>query len=160
VVNPGYSGGDAFGAEAIQTLLKRAEDDRSRLVVVLAGYPAEMERFLASNAGLSSRFNVRVRFPSYTADELTEIAEAVAARTGDAFDDTAREDLRSIFAHVCEAGWIDELGNGRFARSLFEKACSHRDLRVSQELGEAATAAELTVLTSVDVRKAYAEATQ
>jgi SpoVK/Ycf46/Vps4 family AAA+-type ATPase len=160
LVNPGYSGGDAFGAEAIQTLLKRAEDDRSRLVVVLAGYPAEMERFLASNAGLSSRFNVRVRFPSYTADELTEIAEAVAARTGDAFDDTAREDLRSIFAHVCEAGWIDELGNGRFARSLFEKACSHRDLRVSQELGEAATAAELTVLTSVDVRKAYAEATQ
>ncbi|MFD6949962.1 ATPase [Nocardiopsis sp. TSRI0078] len=160
LVNPGYSGGDAFGAEAIQTLLKRAEDDRSRLVVVLAGYPAEMERFLASNAGLSSRFNVRVRFPSYTPGELTEIAEAVAARTGDAFDDTAREDLRSIFAHVCEAGWIDELGNGRFARSLFEKACSHRDLRVSQEVGEAATAAELTVVTSADVRRAYAEATQ
>jgi len=160
LVNPGYSGGDAFGAEAIQTLLKRAEDDRSRLVVVLAGYPAEMERFLASNAGLSSRFNVRVRFPSYSADELTEIAEAVAARTGDAFDDTAREDLRSIFGHVCEAGYIDELGNGRFARSLFEKACSHRDLRVSQEMGETATAVELTVVTSVDVRKAYAEATQ
>ncbi|WP_150242839.1 AAA family ATPase [Nocardiopsis quinghaiensis] len=160
LVNPGYSGGDAFGAEAIQTLLKRAEDDRSRLVVVLAGYPAEMERFLLSNAGLSSRFNVRVRFPSYSPAELTEIAEAVAARTGDAFDDTAREDLRSIFAHVCEAGWIDELGNGRFARSLFEKACSHRDLRVSQEVGEAATAAELTVVTSADVRKAYAEATQ
>ncbi|NYH51179.1 SpoVK/Ycf46/Vps4 family AAA+-type ATPase [Nocardiopsis arvandica] len=160
LVNPGYSGGDAFGAEAIQTLLKRAEDDRSRLVVVLAGYPAEMERFLASNAGLSSRFNVRVRFPSYAPAELTEIAEAVAARTGDTFDDTAREDLRSIFAHVCEAGWIDELGNGRFARSLFEKACSHRDLRVSQEVGEAATAADLTVVTSADVRRAYAEATQ
>ncbi|GAA1444763.1 AAA family ATPase [Nocardiopsis tropica] len=160
LVNPGYSGGDAFGAEAIQTLLKRAEDDRSRLVVVLAGYPAEMERFLASNAGLSSRFNVRVRFPSYSADELTEIAEAVAARTGDTFDDTAREDLRSIFGHVCGAGWIDDLGNGRFARSLFEKACSHRDLRVSQERGEDATAVELTLVTSADVRKAYAEATQ
>jgi SpoVK/Ycf46/Vps4 family AAA+-type ATPase len=160
LVNPGYSGGDAFGAEAIQTLLKRAEDDRSRLVVVLAGYPAEMERFLASNAGLSSRFNVRVRFPSYSPDELTEIAEAVAASTGDAFDDTAREDLRSIFAHVCAEGWIDELGNGRFARSLFEKASSHRDLRVSQELGASATAADLTVVTSADVRLAYADATQ
>ncbi|GAB2496507.1 AAA family ATPase [Nocardiopsis aegyptia] len=160
LVNPGYSGGDAFGAEAIQTLLKRAEDDRSRLVVVLAGYPAEMERFLASNAGLSSRFNVRVRFPSYTPDELTEIAEAVAAGTGDAFDDTAREDLRSIFAHVCAEGWIDELGNGRFARSLFEKAGSHRDLRVSQDLGASATAADLTVVTSADVRLAYADATQ
>ncbi|WP_304451293.1 AAA family ATPase [Nocardiopsis sp. YSL2] len=160
LVNPGYSGGDAFGAEAIQTLLKRAEDDRSRLVVVLAGYPAEMERFLASNSGLSSRFNVRVRFPSYTPDELTEIAEAVAAGTGDAFDETAREDLRSIFAHVCAEGWIDELGNGRFARSLFEKASSHRDLRVSQDVGASATAADLTVVTSTDVRRAYADATQ
>ncbi|MFL1380211.1 AAA family ATPase [Nocardiopsis protaetiae] len=160
LINPGYNGGDAFGAEAVQTLLKRAEDDRSRLAVVLAGYPAEMERFLASNSGLASRFNVRVRFPSYSADELTAIAEALAARTGDAFDDTAVEDLRSIFSHVCAEGWIDELGNGRFARSLFEKACSQRDLRVSQEVGDAATAAELTVLTSADVRSAYAEATQ
>ncbi|MFC4561180.1 AAA family ATPase [Nocardiopsis mangrovi] len=160
LANPGYSGGDAFGAEAIQTLLKRAEDDRSRLVIVLAGYPAEMERFLSSNAGLSSRFNVRVGFPSYTPDQLTEIAEAVAERTGDAFDPTAREDLTRIFGYVCEAGWIDELGNGRFARSLFEKACSYRDLRVAEELGEAATAAELTVVTSDDVRQAYSEVTQ
>ena len=160
LVNPGYSGGDAFGAEAIQTLLKRAEDDRSRLVVVLAGYPAEMERFLASNSGLSSRFDVRVRFPSYSPDELAEIAEAVAARTGDSFDQEALEDLHSIFTHVCEEGWIDELGNGRFARSLFEKACSHRDLRVSQEIGESATATDLTLLISDDVRRAYAETTQ
>ncbi|MFE1165900.1 AAA family ATPase [Nocardiopsis sp. NPDC058789] len=160
LVNPGYSGGDAFGAEAIQTLLKRAEDDRDRLAVVLAGYTDEMDRFLASNAGLSSRFNVRVRFPSYSPDELSEIADTVAARTGDAFDDTAREDLHSIFTHVCETGWIDELGNGRFARSLYERACSHRDLRVSQEVGESATAAELTVVTSEDVRRAYSDATQ
>ncbi|GAB3708169.1 AAA family ATPase [Nocardiopsis oceani] len=160
LVNPGYSGGDAFGAEAIQTLLKRAEDDRDRLVVVLAGYTAEMDRFLASNAGLSSRFNVRVRFPSYSPDELSEIADTVAARSHDAFDDTARDDLHSIFAHVCETGWIDELGNGRFARSLYERACSHRDLRLSQEVGEDATATELTVVTSGDVRKAYSDATQ
>ncbi|MFC7741900.1 AAA family ATPase [Nocardiopsis composta] len=160
LANPGYSGGDAFGAEAIQTLLKRAEDDRSRLVIVLAGYPGEMDRLLASNAGLASRFNVRVGFPSYTADQLTEIAETVADRTGDAFDDSALEDLRRIFGYVCEEGWIDELGNGRFARSLFEKACSQRDLRVAEELGETATAAELTVITSADVRDAYAEVTQ
>ncbi|MBR8740324.1 AAA family ATPase [Nocardiopsis sp. MG754419] len=160
LVNPGYSGGDAFGAEAIQTLLKRAEDDRDRLAVVLAGYTGEMDRFLASNVGLASRFNVRVRFPSYTAEELSEIADTVAARNGDAFDDTARDDLYSIFAHVCEAAWIDELGNGRFARSLYERSCSHRDLRVSQQMGETATAAELTVITSEDVRRAYADATQ
>ncbi|QBI55279.1 AAA family ATPase [Streptomonospora litoralis] len=160
LANPGYSGGDAFGSEAVQTLLKRAEDDRARLVVVLAGYPAEMDRFLAGNAGLASRFNVRVAFPSYTPEELTEIAEAVADDTGDAFDDSAREDLRRIFGYVCDSGWIDELGNGRFARSLFEKACSHRDVRVADELGDSATAAELTVVTSEDVRQAYAEVTQ
>ncbi|MDA2811959.1 AAA family ATPase [Nocardiopsis sp. RSe5-2] len=160
LANPGYSGGDAFGAEAIQTLLKRAEDDRSRLVIVLAGYPREMDRFLASNAGLASRFNVRVGFPSYTPDELSSIADAVAARTGDSFDEEAREDLRSIFGYVCEEGWIDELGNGRFARSLYEKACSHRDLRVAEDLGEAATAAELTRVTSADLRSAYEEITQ
>ncbi len=160
LANPGYSGGDAFGAEAIQTLLKRAEDDRDRLVVVLAGYPAEMDHFLASNAGLSSRFSVRVAFPSYTADELSEIADVVAARTGDAFDPEAREDLRRIFGYVCDGDWIDELGNGRFARSLFEKSCSHRDLRVAEELGDAATAAELTRITSADLRQAYSELTQ
>ncbi|MDA0566122.1 AAA family ATPase [Streptomonospora sp. S1-112] len=160
LANPGYSGGDAFGSEAIQTLLKRAEDDRDRLVVVLAGYPAEMDRFLASNAGLSSRFNVRVAFPSYTPEELTEIAQVVAERTGDTFDPSAREDLRKIFGYVCDSGWIDELGNGRFARSLFEKACSHRDVRVAEELGDSATAADLTRVTSADVRQAYAEVTQ
>ncbi|MUL42990.1 AAA family ATPase [Streptomonospora sp. PA3] len=158
--NPGYGGGDAFGSEAVQTLLKRAEDDRDRLVVVLAGYPAEMDRFLASNAGLASRFNIRIAFPSYTPEELTAIAETVAEGTGDAFDDSAREDLRRIFGYVCDSGWIDELGNGRFARSLFEKACSHRDVRVAEELGDSATAADLTLVTSADVRQAYEEVTQ
>lgn len=160
LANPGYSGGDAFGAEAIQTLLKRAEDDRSRLVIVLAGYPAEMDRFLASNAGLSSRFNMRVAFPSFAADELTEIAQAVAESTGDAFDDDAVDDLRQIFDYVCGESWIDEFGNGRFARSLFEKACSFRALRVSEELGDTATAADLTLVTSGDLRQAYGEIIQ
>lgn len=158
--NPGYSGGDAFGAEAVQTLLKRAEDDRSRLVVVLAGYPAEMDRFLASNSGLSSRFNIRVGFPSYAPDELTEIADSVAENAGDVFEEEARADLRRVFDYVCSAGWIDELGNGRFVRSLFEKACAYRDLRVSQDYGNSATAAELTVVTRQDVRNAYTEVTQ
>ena len=57
------------------TLLKRAEDDRDRLVIVLAGYPADMDRFLRSNPGLASRFSVRIGFPSYSPDELCKIAE-------------------------------------------------------------------------------------
>jgi SpoVK/Ycf46/Vps4 family AAA+-type ATPase len=156
--NAGYSGGDAYGAEAVQTLLKRAEDDRDRLVIVLAGYPADMDRFLRSNPGLASRFNTRVTFPSYTARDLSRIAVMQAEQAGDAFEPEAIRVLEQIFAQAERAGMIDELGNGRFARSLFERACACRDVRVVR-LGESATAADLTTLTATDVRGAYADLT-
>ena len=156
--NEGYSGGDAFGAEAVQTLLKRAEDDRDRLVIVLAGYPGDMDRFLRSNPGLASRFSTRVTFPSYTARDLSRIAVIYAEQAGDAFEPEAIRVLEQIFAHAERAGVIDELGNGRFARSLFERACACRDVRVVR-LGESATAADLTTLTAADVRGAYADLT-
>ena len=154
--NEGYSGGDAFGAEAVQTLLKRAEDDRDRLVIVLAGYTGDMDRFLRSNPGLASRFSTRVAFPSYTARDLSRIAILLAEQAGDAFEPEALYALDQIFAHAERAGRIDELGNGRFARSLFERACACRDVRVVR-LGEGATAADLTTLSADDVRGAYAE---
>jgi len=156
LVNEGMAGGDTYGKEAVQALLKRAEDDRDRLVIILAGYPGDMERFVASNPGLSSRFNVRVQFPTYTPPELHEIAVRVARQAGDSFDAQALEDLKWIFESVCAEGVVDDLGNGRFVRSWFEKACSFRDLRVAQ-LGHTATAADLTTVTSADVREAYDE---
>jgi SpoVK/Ycf46/Vps4 family AAA+-type ATPase len=152
----GYSGGDAFGAEATATLLKRAEDDRDRLVIVLAGYPADMDRFLRTNPGLASRFSVRVAFPSYTADNLVDIAKVIARQAGDEFGADTGPVLHQIFGHACAEGLIDELGNGRFARSLFERACACRDLRVSH-LGESATTADLTTVTAADLRSAYEE---
>jgi hypothetical protein len=155
-VNPGYAGGDAFGAEAVQTLLKRAEDDRDRLVVILAGYDADMDRFLRSNPGLASRFAERVAFPSYTPDELLQIALSLAAAAGDTWEETALDDLAGVFQRVCGQGRIDELGNGRFVRSLYEKACGFRDVRIAS-LGSEATTADLTTLTAEDVRAAYAE---
>jgi len=154
--NEGYSGGDAFGAEAVQTLLKRAEDDRDRLVIVLAGYPGDMDRFLRSNPGLASRFSTRVGFPSYSAHDLAQITVLLAEQAGDAFEPDAERKLGEIFTRAAEAGRIDELGNGRFARSLFERACACRDVRVVR-LGEAATAADLTTLTADDVCSAYDE---
>ena len=152
--NDGYSGGDAFGAEAVQTLLKRAEDDRDRLVIVLAGYPDDMDRFLRSNPGLASRFSTRVTFPSYRPDDLVQISRLLAEQAGDVFDPAAVDVLAGIFAHACEVGRIDELGNGRFARSLFERACASRDVRVVR-LGEQATAEDLTTVTAADVETAY-----
>jgi SpoVK/Ycf46/Vps4 family AAA+-type ATPase len=154
--NVGYDGGDAFGAEAVQSLLKRAEDDRDRLVIVLAGYTDDMDRFLRSNPGLASRFSTRVTFPSYTPADLVRIADLLAEQAGDMFDPAAKQVLGAIFRHACDAGRIDELGNGRFARSLFERACACRDVRVVR-LGEDATAADLTTLTGADVETAYRE---
>jgi SpoVK/Ycf46/Vps4 family AAA+-type ATPase len=156
--NDGYSGGDAYGSEAVQTLLKRAEDDRDRLVIVLAGYPGDMDRFLRSNPGLASRFSTRVTFPSYRPQDLVRIAVLLAEQAGDTFDPAAIEVLRAIFGHACAAGRIDELGNGRFARSLFERACACRDVRVVR-LGEQATAADLTTVTAADVQTAYRDLT-
>ena len=148
--NEGYSGGDAYGSEAVATLLKRAEDDRDRLVIVLAGYPADMDRFLRSNPGLASRFSVRISFPSYTPGELAQIMAVIAEQAGDSFDPDALPVLERIFADAVDQDHIDELGNGRFARSLFERACAARDLRVA-DLEEAATAADLTTVTAADI---------
>jgi SpoVK/Ycf46/Vps4 family AAA+-type ATPase len=152
--NEGYSGGDAFGAEATAALLKRAEDDRDRLVIVLAGYTPDMDRFLRSNPGLASRFGVRISFPSYSPHELVSIAEVIARQAGDSFAPDALPVLDQIFSVACERGTVDELGNGRFARSLFERACAVRDLRVAQ-LGETASAADLTTVAAGDLVAAY-----
>jgi SpoVK/Ycf46/Vps4 family AAA+-type ATPase len=154
--NDAYAGGDAFGSEAVATLLKRAEDDRERLVVVLAGYTADMDRLLRSNPGLASRFSTRIAFPSYTATQLSQIAQVIAAQAGDTFDAEAVPVLQSIFTRAVEAGRIDTLGNGRFARSLFERACASRDVRVSLQ-GDAASAADLTTVLAADLLTAYRE---
>ncbi|MER5464252.1 AAA family ATPase [Streptomyces sp. NPDC002668] len=154
--NSGYSKGDAYGDEALQVLLKRAEDNRDHLVVILAGYPEGMDRLLATNPGLSSRFTTRVDFPSYRPLELTAIGEVLAAENGDLWDDEVREELRSISGHVVDQGWIDELGNGRFLRTLYEKSCAYRDLRLSGYPGTP-TREDLATLRLPDLMQAYGE---
>jgi hypothetical protein len=98
---------------------------------------------------------VRISFPSYTPGELAQIMTVIAEQAGDSFDPEALPVLERIFRDACDKGSIDELGNGRFARSLFERACAARDLRVAN-LGEAATAADLTTLTEADIETAVA----
>ncbi|PJJ00745.1 type VII secretion ATPase EccA [Streptomyces sp. 2333.5] len=154
--NSGYSKGDAYGDEALQVLLKRAEDNRDRLVVILAGYPEGMDRLLAANPGLSSRFTSRVDFPSYRPLELTAIGEVLAAENGDRWDEEARDELCSISGHVVDQGWIDELGNGRFLRTLYEKSCAYRDLRLSQWRGSP-NRDDLVTLRLPDLMQAYGE---
>lgn len=154
--NSGYGKGDAYGDEALQVLLKRAEDNRDHLVVILAGYPEGMDRLLAANPGLSSRFTTRVDFPSYRPLELAEIGKVLAAENGDVWDEEAREELLSIAGHVVDQGWIDELGNGRFLRTLYEKSCAYRDLRLSVCQGELSRE-DLATLRLADLMQAYGE---
>ncbi|MEU5363815.1 AAA family ATPase [Streptomyces sp. NPDC005925] len=154
--NSGYGKGDAYGDEALQVLLKRAEDNRDHLVVILAGYPEGMDRLLAANPGLSSRFTTRVDFPSYRPVELTKIGTVLAAENGDQWDDEALDELRALAGHVVEQGWLDELGNGRFLRTLYEKSCAYRDLRLSTYPG-VLTREDLATLRLPDLMQAYGE---
>ncbi|MFJ4272467.1 AAA family ATPase [Streptomyces coelicoflavus] len=154
--NSGYGKGDAYGDEALQVLLKRAEDNRDHLVVILAGYPEGMDRLLGANPGLSSRFTTRVDFPSYRPLELTSIGEVLAVENGDVWDEEALDELRSVAGHVVDQGWIDELGNGRFLRTLYEKSCAYRDLRLSVYPG-ALSRDDLATLRLPDLMQAYGE---
>ncbi|MEV2246024.1 AAA family ATPase [Streptomyces sp. NPDC049970] len=156
LANSAYSKGDAYGDEALQVLLKRAEDNRDHLVVILAGYPEGMDRLLSANPGLSSRFTTRVDFPSYRPLELTAIGGVLAAENGDAWDEESLDELRSISGHVTGQGWIDELGNGRFLRTLYEKSCAYRDLRLSGYT-VTPTRDDLATLRLPDLMQAYGE---
>jgi len=114
-------GDDPFGAECVQTLLKRMEDDRSRLVIVLAGYPEPMDRMLRSNPGLKSRFQHTMQFEDYDPKELLAIYQKLckqhAYKLSEAAQATLIEELQKIHSRRDE-----HFGNGRTARNLFEKS--------------------------------------
>jgi len=82
LVNDSEGHADRFGNEAIQALLRRAEDDRDNLIIILAGYQRQMEDFLASNPALNPRFPVRIRFPGYSSAELVALAQAAWRSAG------------------------------------------------------------------------------
>src|SRR3954449_3042733 len=97
LVRPGPHGRQDFGPEAVETLLKRMEDYRHRLVVIVAGYPRPMEEFLNSNPGLRSRFSREITFPDYTTDELLAITHKFAAENQYVLAEDAVAELRRVF---------------------------------------------------------------
>ncbi len=117
-----------FGPEAIEVLLKRMEDHRHRLVVIVAGYPRLMESFLLSNPGLRSRFAREITFPDYSVDALQEIFNRMLAQHEYTLEAGAEQMLRRILAGL-HAG--EDSGNARFARTLFEQALNRQALRLS-----------------------------
>ncbi|MUL48370.1 AAA family ATPase [Mycobacterium sp. CBMA293] len=115
--------GHSFGKDAINTLLKFMEDHRGELVVIVAGYPKEMQAFRRANAGLASRFHFTLSFPSYTPDEIVAIGRHIAGKERLAVDDAAWKALHAEAAQLrtlpYESGtMLDVAGNGRYARKV------------------------------------------
>ncbi len=137
-----------FGDEAIETLLKRMEDNRHRLVVIVAGYPRLMHRFLESNPGLRSRFSREITFPDYSTEELVAIVSRFAAEAEYTLADDAADALRSIFDG---AERHEGFGNARFARTLFEQALNAQALRLGSGDVESLSPGDLMGVTAADI---------
>ena len=127
-LNPG-TGGQDFGHEAVETLLKMMEDHRKDLSVVVAGYTEKMNQFISSNPGLRSRFNKYFYFEDYTAAQLVEIFKTFCKKSGFKLTPTAEQELAARFALLTEMR-DESFGNARTARNLFETAISLQANRI------------------------------
>ena len=123
-------GQNDYGREAIATLIKRMEDDRERLVVILAGYTDEMRAFIESNPGLRSRFNRYIDFPDYSAAELSAIFLSLAAKSDYRCDDDVRASITDVMERAIR-GKDRTFGNARYVRNLFESAIERQAVRLS-----------------------------
>ena len=123
---------DSYGKEAVATLLKRMEDDRDRLVVILAGYTNNMARFITTNPGLESRFNRYIDFPDYSSDELYKIFMTLIKKYEYIIDAEAEIYIQELIqSEVTSKG--EQFGNARFIRNLFEKVLANQANRLAKE---------------------------
>jgi stage V sporulation protein K len=141
---PGSTGD--FGREAIDALLKFMEDHRDRIMVIVAGYPNEMRRFIDSNPGLAGRFTKTIDFPRYSADDLCEILRRMAAREHFTLPDGFEARVKPWIAERSRA---DDWANAREMRTLLEKARQEQAMRISVD-----PSADLSRLAIEDLMKA------
>jgi type VII secretion ATPase EccA len=130
---------DPFGSEALDTLLARMENDRDRLVVIIAGYSSDIDRLLEVNDGLRSRFSTRIEFDSYSPDEIVDIAKVLASANDSVLSDEAAKSVHEAATllsqrSVNDKPALDGAGNGRYARQLVEAGEQSRDMRLARSL--------------------------
>lgn len=136
-----------YGQEAIDTLLKRMEDDRDRLVVIIAGYKEQINSFVKSNPGLASRFNRYIDFPDYAKSELVEIFMRLVAKYEYAMAPDAKAALDKCIGDALSKK-DERFGNGRFVRNLFEKVIENQANRLAKV--EDLTQANISELSAAD----------
>jgi stage V sporulation protein K len=140
--------GQDYGKEAIATLLKRMEDDRDRLVVILAGYSKEMQDFINTNPGLQSRFNRYIEFPDYSAEELLQIFEMNVQKFDYKLEKEAAVAMAEYFQNAVNNKDAN-FGNARFVRNIFEKTLEKQANRLSTDPD--LDKDELTLITKEDL---------
>lgn len=150
---PEGGGGNDYGQEAISTILKRMEDYRDRLVVIVAGYKDEMQRFIDSNPGLQSRFNRYIDFPDYSSEELVEIFKMYMKKNQYTLAPDAEDYLKEQFEYVV-AHKDRNFGNARYARNVFEKSIQAQANRLAGEKN--LDKDKLTELTVEDLKEGFA----
>jgi SpoVK/Ycf46/Vps4 family AAA+-type ATPase len=122
--------GHDFGREAIDTLLKFMEDNRDRIIVIVAGYSAQMDEFICSNPGLASRFTKTIEFPAYSGDDLCAILKGMATRQGFTLPENFESVVRPwVSARSGSKDW----GNARSIRTLLEKSREAQAVRILRD---------------------------
>ena len=129
-------GGESdFGQEAIDALVKRMEDHRDELIVIVAGYKNEMETFVASNPGLRSRFSTHITFDDYKPEELLAILKILCEKSDYHISKDTEGEVLKVFENAIRSAG-QEFGNGRYVRNLFESAVRNQAMRLSTVTGE------------------------
>ena len=141
-------GENDFGAEAIATLLKRMEDDRDRLVVILAGYTDEIKGFIESNPGLQSRFNRYIQFDDYSVDELVKIFKFNLRKSHYKIKRDALEALQTKIEQAVRHK-DKHFGNARYCRNIFEKIIQNQANRLAKM--DSIDNEQLVIITKEDI---------
>ena len=142
------AGSNDFGKEAIDALVKRMEDNRDRLSVVVAGYAKPMQEFLRMNSGLQSRFTRFIQFDDYTPQDLCQIFSRLCHESEYTLDQKAMACASLLFT-VAHSRRDEQFGNARFVRNVFEQVLSHQSERV---VAQTTGSMDKNKLTQIDYR--------
>lgn len=145
------SSGDDFGSEAIEIILKRMEDNRGKFVVLAAGYPDNMNEFLASNPGLNSRFDKKIHFEDYSPEEMWQIAELMIKKEELVISDDAKQHVQNYFITLYK-NKDKYFGNARTVRQAIEDVVKKQNIRMASTDKSKRTPENINLITLEDVQ--------